>query len=543
MSAVLTSSSVLTDIVQTARGRSFSKYAPLAHFSAAPFRNEIYNNPYREGSNKNGVALSANEFAMINAGQYRPWINDPCRAIWDADNKLWRAFVLTNNNPEDDQQTWVEVVSPDLENWVANRIPFYLGSLDQPVLWGGSFIVDEKNTSGYGAGSVHYMVSIPGGGGYSQQSVARFIAPKLGLSPLYDGVVLGNPGVGNIVHAPGMDFRDPRVDWDDAAGHWLMKITVGYGIAFYSSPDLKTWSFLSIIDLSAWQQIETPDLVPMTAPDGSRKWVLFFSLKTWEGQPYSTVGYLVGNWDGTTFTPDFSTPKLLNWGSDYYAQAVWQHGGTTYCWAWMGNWNYSQMLPTQGFAGNQSVVTKLGLRNDTDGKLALHISLLETQRRHYPEFTQYWQINLSTSGTSSWSPDVANPGISWRADFSLLRPSPTAWADVTFEFCSDGTNYTRLIIQPSAGTITLQRSQSGAGPLQTNAPTAHALWQQDRVAPLPAQLEYKVTIIFDGSVVEVLINERTYLSSLIFPPETAFGMSLSASGTGGAIIRSFKLSC
>lgn len=543
MSAILTSSTSLTDVIQTSQGRNFSQFAPLNHFSASPFRNEIYTGSYTITPNKNGVSLSENELAAMNAGQYRPWINDPCRAIWDDDNQIWRAFVLTNNNPEDPQQTWVEVVSPDLSNWVANRIPFYLGSLDQPVLWGGSFIVDENNTSGYGPGSVHYLISVPGGGGWSQQSVARFIAPKLGLSPLYDGIVLGNPGAGDIVHAPGMDFRDPRIDWDETAGHWLMKLTVGYGVAFYASPDLKTWSFLSITDLSDWQQIETPDLVPMIAPDGSRKWVLFFSLKTWEGQSYSTVGYLVGSWNGTKFMPDFSTPKLLNWGSDYYAQAVWQKDGLTYCWAWMGNWNYSQMLPTQGFAGNQSVVTALKLRNDTDGHLALKISLLDGQQRSYPEFTQYWQTNLSTTGTTSWSPDVTNPGISWRADFSLFRPSPTPWADVTFEFCSDGVNYTRLIIQPNAGTVTLQRSQSGAGPLQTNAPTAHALWMQDRVAPMQSQLEYKVSVIFDGSVVEVLINEQLYLSSLIFPPETAFGMGLSVSGTGGAILRSFKLSC
>ena len=542
MSAILTSSTSLTDVIQTSQGRNFSEYAPLGHFFATPYRNETYNRAYTPVAG--APQIGAVTAGIINQGRHIPWINDPCRAIWDEDNQIWRAFVLTSDNPENPQQTWVEVVSPDLVNWVANRIPFYLDNLEQPVLWGGSFIVDEKNTSGYGPGSVHYLISVPGGGGYNQQSIARFIAPRLGMAPVYDGIVLGNPGVGDVVHAPGMDFRDPRVDWDEAAGHWLMKLTVGYGVAFYSSPDLKTWSFLSVLDLSAWQQIETPDLVKMVTADGTQKWVLFFSLKTWEGQPYSTVGYLVGSWDDTTFTPDFSTPKLLNWGSDYYAQAVWQKDGQTYCWAWMGNWNYSFETPSQGFRGNQSLVTTLTLAKDADGSFFLQIAPLPAQERQYPSYEQYNPPRLSTAGTASWQPDLGNPGLSWRADFSLFRASPEAWPnEISFEFCSDGTSYTRLLIQPAAGTVTLQRANSGLTPLITNDETAQSLWKEDRVAPLAAQLEYHVTVIFDVSTVEVVINGQLYISSLIYPPETAFGQTLSVSGDGAALVRFFKISC
>ena len=536
------STSPLLQATQDGQGRAFSQYQPIGHATPAPYRYPSYvgehDGPYPQAP----LALAR----YMNADYVRPWFNDPSRFIWDHAAGFWRCWSITASNPSarnDPNTTWVELATPDLCTFINNRFLFRTDNLDYPSLWGGSVVVDHHNAAGFGAGAVLYYISQPGAEGQpdSQQAIGRWVAPRLGVAPVFDRTVLVNPGAGDIVQAPGMDFRDPRVDWDEARSRFVMKLTIGRGIAFYSSADGAAWSFLSLIDLSDWQQIETPDLVPMNAPDGTQKWLLMFSLKRWNGQPASSVGYLIGQWDGTAFTPDFTTPKRLNWGPDYYAQALTQHGGKTYCWGWMGCWWYAGDLPTQGFAGNHSLVTELSLAEDDDGQLGLRLRLLDEQPKFYPNQKQEYP-GLPLSNGTSWSPAVTTPGVAWRWDVTLVRGYPNAWCDkIVIDFCASTTNRTRLILSPGAGTATFQRGSSGQQPLDAANTFARQLWNSDSVLPLPPRGQYDITIIFDVSTVEITINGERYLSALIFPPDEAFGMSIGASGGGATFLLSSLL--
>lgn len=536
--------SALLQATQDGQGRAFSRYLPRGHAVPTPYRYPRYVDPHDGPYPEAPLALAR----QLGNDLVRPWFNDPSRFIWDEAAGFWRCWSITASNPEarnNPSSTWMEIVSPDLCTFINNRFPFNTNGLDYPALWGGCAVIDQHNAAGFGTGTVLYYISKPGAENEtdSQQCVSRWVAPCLGTAPIFDRDILKNPGVGDIVHAPGMDFRDPRVDWDEARKRFVMKLTIGRGIAFYSSTDGADWQFLSLIDLSDWQQIETPDLVPMMAPDGSQKWLLMFSLKQWNGQTASSVGYLVGEWDGTTFTPDFATPKRLNWGPDYYAQAITQHDGHTYCWGWMGNWWYAGDLPTQGFAGNHSLVTTLSLARDDDGQLGLRLSLLDEQPKIYPEQKQEYPGLILTSG-SSWSPSITSPGVSWRWDLMLVRDYPDPWPEtITIDFCAGSQNHTRLILAPGAGTATLQRSSSGEQPLDRSKTAALQFWNMDSISPLPQRGQYGISIIFDVSGVEILINNEQYLSALIFPPDDAFGMSISTHGAGSAYLRSSLLSC
>ena len=536
--------SPLLQATQAGQGLAFSKYLPLAHAAPTPYRYPGYVEPHDGPYPAAPLALTR----QLNGDLVRPWFNDPSRFVWDEAAGFWRCWSITSNNPEarlNGNSTWVEMVSPDLTIFINNRFPFNANGMDFPALWGGCAVVDHHNAAGFGEGAVLYYISKPGAEGEpdSQQCVGLWIAPYLGTAPIFHGDVLKNPGVGDIVHAPGMDFRDPRVDWDDARSRFVMKLTIGRGIVFYSSTDGLNWSYLSLIDLSDWQQIETPDLVPMEGPDGSQKWLLMFSLKQWNGQTASSVGYLIGQWDGAQFKPDFTIPKRLNWGPDYYAQAITQHGGKTYCWGWMGCWWYSSDLPTQGFAGNHSLVTGLSLARDDDGQLGLRIALLDEQPKTYPDQKQEYP-NLAMSNGTSWSPAITNPGVSWRWDVTLVRDYPAAWCDaITVDFCAGSQNHARLILNPNAGTAALQRSASGQQPLDSSNTFGLKIWNADSVAPLPARGQYDLSIVFDSCALEILINGEQYLSALIFPPDDAFGMKISASGSGSAYLRSSLLYC
>jgi fructan beta-fructosidase len=108
--------------------------------------------------------------------------------------------------------------------------------------------------------------------------------------------------------------RDPKLVWYEKGKHWVMAVyDESQGkqwIAFYTSPDLKAWTFASRID----GFFECPDLFPLPArsdPRGAGKWVLYAA----DGK------YVVGEFDGKTFKPDFKEKKQLWYGSFYAAQS------------------------------------------------------------------------------------------------------------------------------------------------------------------------------------------------------------------------------
>ena len=119
----------------------------------------------------------------------------------------------------------------------------------------------------------------------------------------------GNPGR----EASG---RDPRLLWHEPTKRWVMAVYDESDgkrwIAFYTSPDLKAWTFRSRIE----GFFECPDLfeLPVDGDAGPRKWVL----------TAASSEYMVGTFDGTTFRPE--TPKLPGHrGRGFYAAQTFSH--------------------------------------------------------------------------------------------------------------------------------------------------------------------------------------------------------------------------
>ena len=106
--------------------------------------------------------------------------------------------------------------------------------------------------------------------------------------------------------------RDPRLLWHEPTKQWVMAVydeTDGKKwIAFYNSPDLKKWTYQSRIE----GFYECPDLfeAPVEGDDGAKKWVLYAA----------DAKYVVGEFDGKTFTPDQPGKQQLWYGNFYAAQ-------------------------------------------------------------------------------------------------------------------------------------------------------------------------------------------------------------------------------
>jgi fructan beta-fructosidase len=201
---------------------------------------------------------------------------------------------------------WGHAVSRDLMHWeqrpaAINRIPA-TGDRPGKAIFSGSAVVDWNNTSGFGTAKNPPLVAIYtlSGGGNQSQALAYSLDEGDTWTP-YSGNPVLDIGSGS--------FRDPKVFWYEPLKRWTM-VVFGptTGVRWYTSPNLKDWTFQSSFPTG----FEVPDFFPL-AVDGdpnNEKWVLFLA----NGE------YYVGDFDGVSFTPDsFEPVGLMDYGQNYYA--------------------------------------------------------------------------------------------------------------------------------------------------------------------------------------------------------------------------------
>ncbi|MDP9230062.1 MAG: glycoside hydrolase family 32 protein, partial [Bacteroidota bacterium] len=119
-------------------------------------------------------------------------------------------------------------------------------------------------------------------------------------------------------------------------------------VQFYSSPNLKKWTYLSDFGPAGDVQDiwECPDLleVPVHNNPGKKKWVLINSQQT-------TMQYFVGEFDGKKFHNENSTKKFYrpDYGPDYYAAVTYNNlpaNQPPVILGWANNWKYANDIPT-----------------------------------------------------------------------------------------------------------------------------------------------------------------------------------------------------
>lgn len=131
----------------------------------------------------------------------------------------------------------------------------------------------------------------------------------------------------------GADPRDPHVFYHEPSMKWIMAIYEN-GTTFYGSKDLINWTFLSNISFG----FECPDIfeLPLDGNKSKMKWVLMDA----------NGSYLVGSFDGTSFTPDKTQDvKIMTYGPDFYAGQTFlkaslpKNEERIIQLAWMDHWN------------------------------------------------------------------------------------------------------------------------------------------------------------------------------------------------------------
>lgn len=310
----------------------------------------------------------SNTFDTTNREQFRPvyhhtplygWMNDPNGMVYQ--DGVWHLFYQYNPfGSQWENMNWGHSTSRDLIHWEAQPIalePDALGSI-----FSGSCVIDKDNTAGFGAGAMIAMYTSAG------QNQSQSIAYSTDGGKTFT-TYAGNP----VITQDAPDFRDPKVFWFEQTKRWIVVLAVGQEVQFYSSPNLKDWTYESSFGREygnhdgVW---ECPDLLPMTlnaklSNSTSKKWVLLLNINP--GGPFggSATQYFVGQFDGHKFTCEDapSKTKWMDYGKDHYATVTFSNApdNRTVAIAWMSNWQYANQVPTQQFRSANSIPRDLHL--------------------------------------------------------------------------------------------------------------------------------------------------------------------------------------
>jgi len=294
--------------------------------------------------------------------EYRPkfhftpaknWMNDPNGLVWHKGE--YHLFFQHNPFGRDwGHMSWGHAVSKDLLHW--EELPVAIPEEESGAIFSGS------------------AVSI------GDEIVAIYTRDKDKRQTQCIAVSKDNGGTftkfeGNPVLDLNMEhFRDPKVfPYKD---HWIMALVKAeeHLVCFYSSTDLKQWTALSEFGKvgATGGQWECPDFFPLSL-DGEEVWVLIVSLSPGGIKNTSGTQYFIGDFDGKTFSPRYSTtePRWLDYGSHNYAGVTFNNepNNKRIFMGWLSSWQKKAHAETS-WVGAMTIPRELGLTK-VEGEIVL----------------------------------------------------------------------------------------------------------------------------------------------------------------------------
>ncbi len=305
--------------------------------------------------------------------QYRPqvhftppahWNNDPNGMVYFA-GEYHLFYQYYPDGTTWGPMYWGHAISKDLIHW--KNMPIALSPDSLGYIFSGSAVVDKNNTAGFQKGDTKALVAIFTYHNPKNEVETQGIAYSLDSGRTWTKYA-NNPVIDN----PGMkDFRDPKVFWYQPKQEWIMSLASGDHIQFYSSPNLKDWTFESKFgkNIGAHGGVwECPDLFTLNS-NGEKKWVLLVNMNPGGPNGGSATQYFVGDFDGTAFIPDDTATSWLDFGPDEYAGVTWSNTQCNkYLIGWLNNWQYADRVPTGKWRGGMTIPRKLRMVDD-DGRL------------------------------------------------------------------------------------------------------------------------------------------------------------------------------
>ncbi len=428
---------------------------------------------------------------------------------------------------------WGHAVSQDLVFWEHKPIALYPD--ENGYIFSGSAVLDNDNTSGFGTSSRAPLVAVftyhdingerAGTDTFQTQGIAYSLDNGETWTKYEGNPVIGNDGI--------KDFRDPKVFWHEESQNWIMVLVAGDHAKFYSSKDLKEWSYLS--DFGEEQGAhggvwECPDLFPMIVEEtGEEKWVLIISINPDAPNGGSGTQYFIGSFDGTKFWSKQNDARWLDWGRDNYAGVTYNNvpNGDRILIGWMSNWDYARDTPTEKWRSAMTVPRKLSLRKVGNSYDLFNYPLDNFGTVFKSEFSE--NLVVGAQKTHYFTFDHFNE--------SEIRFN-SALRDFNLHFKNEVGDSLMLSLDRQKKEFILDRRQSGKVDFHEKfAPDV----QRMPVPDLPED-PFEIRILIDWSSIEVFINEGQYvMTSQIFPNEFYKQLEIKNNNSSDLILLNFEV--
>lgn len=463
------------------------------------------------------------------------WMNDPNGLVY-----YQGVFHLFHQyNPFGNRwgyMSWGHATSTDLVHWDHKAVAIPYGKDEEEGIFSGSAVVDHQNTSGLGDGGNPPIVAI-----YTSHYTLEDGSTEQAQSLAYslDGGETFTKYEGNpVLEFDDPDFRDPNVSWNEEMGKWLMVVALPtqHKVQFYQSDNLKEWEYLSEFGPAGatggiW---ECPDFfqLPVDGESENQKWVLHVDMNPGSIAGGSGSQYFVGEWDGTSFTPDETfmetAPHWVDYGTDFYAAISWNNlpdEMDEQIWiGWMNNWNYANDIPTEPWKSAQSIPRTIHLESHNNSYRLVQ-KPVENLRQLREDPVQFENLELSSETIS-----LTDRNISGKTFEMIVEMDPGDARSVGLNV-REGENQKTVIGYDSVeNSAFVDRSNSGESDFDND-------FAKRNDAPVDlSDGRIRFHIFVDWSSVEVFVNDgRRVFTNRIFPDPESVGVSAFSNGGNATI--------
>lgn len=467
----------------------------------------------------------------------RHWMNDPNGLVFH-DGRYHLYFQYNPYGVDHGNLSWGHASSTDLVNWEDHPVAIWCD--EEEDIFSGSIVVDTDATSGFGTTEspafIALYTSMYKGTGRQAQSLAYSLDEGMTWTKYQ-----GNP----VLDRESTDFRDPKVmRWTGPEeSYWVMATVeaLHHEVLFYRSDDLRTWTHLSTFgpEGAAGGVWECPDLFPLQVEGTDDvRWVLIVSLSPGGVAGGSGTQYFVGDFDGTTFTPDEHRPlvrdddaelRKLSWldhGHDNYA-------GVTFAGlpdsdrtliAWMNNWNYARETPAEPARGAMTLPRRLSLVERGGRTVIRQVPVVPSAT-----WTDLEPIDLT--GAVRLPVEVEGAAVIELT----VRVQDADAVDIRLRHAEDGSGGAVVRFDARSQEVVVDRtaaSGDGIHPLFT------AVGRAPRLEGGPL---IDLQIVLDDRSIEVFADDGTVsLTELIYPETGASGLSIEPVG-GSAVVEALRI--
>ncbi len=415
------------------------------------------------------------------------WMNDPNGVIqWQG-----RYHLFYQYNPDGAYHAnmhWGHAVSDDLARW--RELPIAIAPSPDSPDQGGIFsgcVVDKDGSPV----AVYTGVNDD----YSVQTQCL----ALGNDDLTEWQKHPrNPVVGDVPTHLGQshDFRDPFV-WREG-DQWYMTLSahivgVGGAVLLYRSADLVEWEYLGPLYVGerarSGRNFECANFFRL-----GDKWLLIISVQ-WVHAPTNTI-YLVGRLEEGRFIPEFE--GVYDAGYSYASLMHVDESGRPLIYSWIREGRGVDQQRAAGWSGVQAIPRVLSL--DSQNRLVSRpVPEIEKLRRARHRF--------GPSDIAAGDLPVRGLALDIEAQFDV---SAAGTCGIELAVAPDGEEKAAIVYERDTGTLRIQRHYREDAPEVDSAPQG-----------LPHRPDagdmLQLRILLDGSVLEVIADGRSRVTSRIYP--------------------------